>query len=65
MTGYGVGSSLLGHNHGERDGLLHDFDFTADIVAVDGQPEAKVGRALRPNPRLIRLSADELAEGGT
>jgi nicotinate phosphoribosyltransferase len=39
---YGVGSSLIrGQN-----------DFTADIVMVDGRPGGKVGRELRPNPRL-------------
>jgi hypothetical protein len=30
-------------------------DFTADIVMVGGAPEAKVGRELRPNPRLERV----------
>ncbi len=39
---YGVGSSLF----------RGAFDFTADIVAVDGVPVAKAGRAYRPNPRL-------------
>jgi nicotinate phosphoribosyltransferase len=39
---YGVGSSLIrGQN-----------DFTADIVMVDGRPGGKVGRELKPNPRL-------------
>ena len=41
---YGVGSSLVA-NHG-------DFDFTADIVTVDGKDAAKAGRSRRPNPRL-------------
>lgn len=45
VDAYGVGSSLLrGQN-----------DFTADIVCVDGEPVAKVGRGLRPNPRLERV----------
>jgi nicotinate phosphoribosyltransferase len=45
VDAYGVGSSLIrGAN-----------DFTADIVLVDGKPCAKVGRALRPNPRLSRV----------
>ncbi|HEY6760808.1 MAG TPA: quinolinate phosphoribosyl transferase [Baekduia sp.] len=45
VDAYGIGSSLLrGQN-----------DFTADIVRVDGQPIAKVGRAERPNPRLVRV----------
>ncbi len=42
---YGVGSSLMG---GARD-------FTADIVQVDGQPVAKVGRSLQPNDRLVHI----------
>jgi nicotinate phosphoribosyltransferase len=42
VDSYGVGSSLLrGAN-----------DYTADIVMVDGQPRAKVGRQYNPNPRL-------------
>ncbi|HEU4974262.1 MAG TPA: quinolinate phosphoribosyl transferase [Baekduia sp.] len=45
VDAYGVGSSLLrGQN-----------DFTADIVRVDGNPRAKVGREERPNPRLQRV----------
>ena len=45
VDAYGVGSSLIrGQN-----------DFTADIVVVDGRPCAKVGRELRPNPRLRRV----------
>ncbi|MEO7275986.1 MAG: nicotinate phosphoribosyltransferase [Vicinamibacterales bacterium] len=42
VDAYGVGSSLFAGR----------FDFTADIVMVDGQPSAKRGRSLRPNPRL-------------
>jgi nicotinate phosphoribosyltransferase len=46
VDAYGVGSSLIrGAN-----------DFTADIVMVDGRPVSKVGRALRPNPRLELVS---------
>ena len=42
VDSYGVGSSLIrGAN-----------DFTADVVVVDGRPCAKVGRELKPNPRL-------------
>ena len=42
VDAYGVGSALIrGKN-----------DFTADIVMTDGKPSAKVGRELRPNPRL-------------
>jgi nicotinate phosphoribosyltransferase len=45
VDAYGVGSSLL---RGEND-------FTADVVRVDGQPCAKVGREERPHPRLERV----------
>jgi nicotinate phosphoribosyltransferase len=42
VDAYGVGSSLLrGQN-----------DFTADVVLLDGEPVAKVGREYRPNARL-------------
>ena len=44
VDAYGVGSSIL-RNHG-------DFDFTADIVKVDGQAVSKVGREYQPNERL-------------
>ncbi len=45
VDAYGVGSSLIrGQN-----------DFTADVVLLDGQPCAKVGRAYAPNPRLERV----------
>jgi nicotinate phosphoribosyltransferase len=39
---YGVGSSLI---RGEND-------FTADVVMVEGQPHAKVGRRYSPNERM-------------
>ena len=39
---YGVGSSLFQGR----------FDFTADVVMMEGKAVAKVGRAYRPNPRL-------------
>ena len=52
---YGVGSSLLGHNNGEADGLANNFDFTADVVRVDGRPESKVGREERGNSRFVRV----------
>jgi len=39
---YGVGSSLFQGR----------FDFTADVVMLEGKPCAKVGRSSRPNPRL-------------
>jgi nicotinate phosphoribosyltransferase len=42
VDSYGVGSSLIRGSN----------DFTADIVVTDGKPSAKVGRRLRPNPRL-------------
>ena len=42
VDSYGVGSSLFQGR----------FDFTADVVQLDGQPCAKVGREHHPNPRL-------------
>jgi nicotinate phosphoribosyltransferase len=42
VDAYGVGSSLLRGSN----------DFTADVVMVDGRRVAKVGRELKPNPRL-------------
>ena len=42
VDAYGIGSSLIRGSN----------DFTADIVVSDGEPSAKVGRRLRPNPRL-------------
>jgi len=43
---YAVGTSII------HDGR---FDFTSDIVMVDGNPQAKVGREMRPNPKLDRV----------
>jgi nicotinate phosphoribosyltransferase len=45
VDAYGVGAALF-------DGR---FDFTADIVQVNGKPESKVGRRLRENSRLERV----------
>jgi len=45
VDAYGVGSSLFQGR----------FDFTADVVMVDGRPCAKVGRAYKANPRLERV----------
>jgi nicotinate phosphoribosyltransferase len=45
VDAYGVGSSLFQGR----------FDFTADVVMVEGKPCAKVGRGYRPNPRLERV----------
>ena len=45
VDGYGVGSSLFGGR----------FDFTADVVLLEGRPVAKTGRGYRPNPRLERV----------
>ena len=66
VAGYGIGSSLLGHNRGEVDGLISGFDFTADIIRVDDRDESKVGRGARPNPRLVRLDVGLLdkTDGG-
>lgn len=57
---YGVGSSLLGHNDGDAEGLVNDFDFTADIVRVNGRAESKVGREERGNVRFVRIDSDLL-----
>jgi len=46
VDAYGVGSSLI----------RGDNAFTADIVLTDGEPSAKVGRRLRPNERLERVT---------
>jgi nicotinate phosphoribosyltransferase len=46
VDGYGVGSSLFQGR----------FDFTADVVMVEGRPLAKVGREYRPNPRLEKVN---------
>lgn len=43
---YGVGAALY-------EGR---YDFTADIVAVDGKPQAKAGRGIRENPRLMKVT---------
>ena len=45
VDAYGVGSSLFQGR----------FDFTADVVMLEGKPCAKVGRSYRPNPRLERV----------
>lgn len=45
VDAYGVGSTLF------RDA----YDFTADVVKVNGRPVSKVGRAYRENPRLERV----------
>jgi nicotinate phosphoribosyltransferase len=45
VDGYGVGSSLFQGR----------FDFTADVVLVDGKTCGKAGRQYRPNPRLERV----------
>jgi nicotinate phosphoribosyltransferase len=63
VVAYGVGSSLLGHNDGAH-GLLNNFDFTADIVQVDGHPQSKVGRRFRPNPRLCPVDWGSADDGG-
>jgi nicotinate phosphoribosyltransferase len=45
VDAYGVGAALF---HGQ-------FDFTADVVQLNGKPEAKAGRKLRENPKLERV----------
>ena len=46
VDAYGVGSSLI---RGEND-------FTGDVVIADGVEVAKVGRRVRPNPRLAQVT---------
>jgi nicotinate phosphoribosyltransferase len=43
---YAIGSAII---HGGK------FDFTGDVVMVDGAPQSKVGRELRANPKLDRV----------
>jgi len=45
VDAYGVGSTFFDGN----------YDYTADVVQVDGKPCAKVGRTFRPSPRLERV----------
>lgn len=45
VDSYGVGSSLF----------TDRFDFTADVVRVDGREVSKAGRRFIPNPRLERV----------
>ncbi|TMF58319.1 MAG: nicotinate phosphoribosyltransferase [Chloroflexi bacterium] len=46
VDAYGVGSAFF----------KGSYDFTADVVMVEGRPCAKVGRRYRPNPRLELVS---------
>ncbi len=46
VDAYGVGSSLIRGSN----------DFTADVVMYEGRPGGKVGREVRPNPRLSLVS---------
>ena len=46
VDSYGVGSSLFSGR----------FDFTADIVSVNGAAQSKAGRRALPNPRLERVA---------
>jgi nicotinate phosphoribosyltransferase len=45
VDSYGIGSSLFSGR----------FDFTADIVSVNGKPQSKAGRRAIANPRLERV----------
>lgn len=45
VDGYGVGSAILKGN----------YDFTADVVLLEGKPMAKVGRKYQTNPRLRQV----------
>lgn len=46
VDAYGIGSAFF----------QGSYDFTADVVMVEGRPCAKVGRRYRPNPRLELVS---------
>lgn len=59
VVAYGVGSSLLGHSEA-GSGLLNNFDFTADLVKLNGRPQGKTGRTWRDNPRMVRLDWSQL-----
>jgi len=50
VDAYGVGSSLL----------RGQYDFTADIVQVEGRACAKEGRRFNPNDRLVPVDLDRL-----
>lgn len=45
VDAYGVGSAAY----------MGLYDFTADVVQVDGKPQARAGRQLRENPQLERV----------
>lgn len=45
VDAYGIGSAAY----------RGTFDFTADIVQLGGKPQSRVGRSLRPNPKLERV----------
>lgn len=45
VDAYGIGESV-------QDGR---WDFTADVVRLDGAPQGKAGREYRPNPKLERV----------
>ncbi len=47
VDAYGVGTALL----------RGAYDFTADVVLLDGRPCAKAGRIYRPNQRLCRVKS--------
>ena len=46
VDSFGVGSCLFEGN----------YDYTADIVMVNGKPMAKAGRTYSPNPRLNKIT---------
>ena len=45
VDAYGIGAAA-------HDGR---WDFTADVVQLDGKPQGKAGRELKPNPRMERV----------
>lgn len=45
VDAYGIGAAAY----------MGRYDFTADVVQLGGKPESRVGRKLRPNPKLERV----------
>jgi nicotinate phosphoribosyltransferase len=54
IAGYGIGSSLI----------QGSYDFTADVVQLEDEPAAKVGRRFIPNSRHVRLDWSRITRAG-
>lgn len=55
VDGFGVGSGILGHGD-ENSGIETGFDFTIDVVRVNGKLESKAGRRVLSQKRLGRFN---------